>query len=347
MYKKLRNLTLRRFLPYILICFIIGAVLIGLSSQGIILRLSGPESLSELNMDDSANGRYVQFDASEIIVACAELSRSTDDDTKLLKTYYLLPTNDGRYMIVIDKKGEHETILDKAMDQSYDYYLGDLESLTPLGNLSGTITQLENDMESYIVDCIEEYQLPGFEEGKSTSSLIYPYQIELQKVGIFSKTLSIILLCVGVVFLVVGLALLVPILAGTYQRKMLKTISSDMPLSDAEVLFNNSVQIENVWIGEYIWYQKGAHSYALKTSTLIWAYMMPEPLVVSKYKWPVALYDTAQDLYQICFIEKKSGQKFLSEISKIGYPLIDHYTPEYAQLFKSDIDAFIELAAQK
>ena len=104
----------------------------------------------------------------------------------------------------------HSDVLDKAMDQSHEYYLGDLETLTQLGPLQGTIAALDDDMTSYMVDCIEKYTLPGYEEGGDTSALILPLEIDLDRVGLFSKTVTLILGGAGLLFLILMLVFLIP-----------------------------------------------------------------------------------------------------------------------------------------
>ncbi len=104
MYKTLRKESLRRVLPRIIICAVLSVILLGISGDGLLKLLWGPQPLDELS-NDELDGKYVSFDASKIIVAFANLTASNSEgDSETLKTYYLLPADDGTYMAVMDIK---------------------------------------------------------------------------------------------------------------------------------------------------------------------------------------------------------------------------------------------------
>ena len=340
MKKALRRESLRQLLPRILLCALAAILFLGLAAKGLILMARGPEALSGLNAED-LSGKYVSFDASQVIVAFANLTAKSDSSTDTLKTYYLLPAGDGTYLAVMDKKEHHGDVMDKAMSQSHEYYLGDLETLTPLGTVSGTVTTLEDGMTDYMVDCIKKYDLPGYTEGGDTSALSRPVQVNLDQVGLFSATVTWILGGVGLVFLLLTLALLIPALTGAYQKKALAVILEDHTLEEAEEIFSSAQSLERVRVGEYLFYQKGATTHAVKTADLIWGYPMPEPLVVSKYRWPVALYDREQKMIQVCFREQKDCKALLAAISDQGQPFISGYTSELSQKFQQNLEGFV------
>ena len=279
MKNALRKESISHLLPRIILCGLMAVVLFGLSGKGLISMMLGPKSLADAAPE---KGEYVSFDASEVIVAFANLTAKSDSGTDTLKTYYLLPDGNGSYLAVMDKKEHHGDVMGKAMDQSHEYYLGDLETLTKLGTIQGTVTALDDDMTSYMVDCIEKYNLPGYEEGGDTSTLILPLQIDLDRVGLFSRTITLILGGAGLVFLLAMLVLLIPALTGHYQKKAMAAVLADHTPEEAEALFTAAASLERVRVGEYLWYQKGATTHAVKVADLIWGYPMPEPLVISK-----------------------------------------------------------------
>lgn len=338
MKNALRKESISHLLPRIILCGLMAVVLFGLSGKGLISMMLGPKSLADAAPE---KGEYVSFDASEVIVAFANLTAKSDSGTDTLKTYYLLPDGNGSYLAVMDKKEHHGDVMDKAMDQSHEYYLGDLETLTKLGTFQGTVTALDDDMTSYMVDCIEKYNLPGYEEGGDTSALILPLQIDLDRVGLFSRTITLILGGAGLVFLLAMLVLLIPALTGHYQKKAMAAVLADHTLEEAEALFTAAASLERVRVGEYLWYQKGATTHAVKVADLIWGYPMPEPLVISKYRWVVALYDREQHMIQVCFQNQADGQKLLDAIAAQGYPFISGYTSDLSQKFQQNFKGFV------
>lgn len=132
MKKALRRETMRHLLPRIILFALLAAVFLGLSGKGLICMVRGPKALSSVDPSE-LSGEYVSFDASEVIVAFANLTAKSDSSSSTLKTYYLLPAGDGTYLAVMDRKEHHADVMDKAMDQSHEYYLGDLETLHEAG----------------------------------------------------------------------------------------------------------------------------------------------------------------------------------------------------------------------
>ena len=340
MYKTLRGESLRAVLPRLIICLALALLFLGLSCAGAGKLLTGPEELGSLEIAEM-EGRYVSFDASEVIVAFASLSSKSDSGSTTLETYYLLPVGDTRYMAVMDRKEHNGDVLGKAMEQSHEYYLGDLDTLHTLGKIQGTVKVLEEDMESYMADCIDNYQLPGYVEGQDSTGLLVPLQVELDRVGFLSAGQTWTLFALGLCFLLLFVLQLVLVMTGFYQRQVRSV------LGDREDAFPSAAVIERVRVGQYIWYPKGAFSRILKTDTLIWGYTMPEPLVVSKYRWPVALYDREQRLTRIQFADKKHCEEFLSAIAAQGHPFRMGYTSALAEQFQRDYEGFVRDAERQ
>lgn len=338
--KVLKKKSLKSLMPKIVAAGILAVLLLAVAGQGLFMLLLGPTDLSETTQAD-AQGKYVSFDASEVIVAFATWSKTTDSETQVLETYYLLPYGENQYIAVMDAKEQNGTLLDRAMEQSHEYYMGDLETLTRMGTISGTVKPLDDGMDSYMVDCIENYTLPGYEEGGNTLALVVPIQVNLNQLGFLSRNIVLLLGGLGLLFLVITLILLIPVLAGTYQKKAMAQVLESMTQEEAQQDFAAASVIENVHAGAVIWYQKGAVTKAIKAQDILWGYIMPEPLVVSKYRWPVSLYDENQNCTRICFMEKKDCQKLLDAIAAQGHPFIGTYTSELAQKFKNDLPSFM------
>ena len=193
-------------------------------------------------------------------------------------------------------------------------------------------------MTDFMTDCIEKYELPGYEEGKDCANLIVPYQVELDRVGFLNKTWIVVLGIASLVFLLLLVVQVAVLMSGAYQKKVRARIG------DNETEFASAKKIERIRVADYIWYTKGPGSRALRTEEVIWGYAMPEPMVVSKYRWPVALYTRDQELVRLNFMDRNNCQTFLDAVAAQGNPFISGYTSQYAQLFQSDLDGFIREA---
>lgn len=343
MMKKLKKQSLRTFLPWIITCAVAAIAFFAVSLGGVFQVISGAKPLNQLDVAAS-EGAYVSVEASDVIVAFANLTSQSDSGKITLKTFYLYKTAEDRYIGIMDSKERNANVLERAMDQSHAYYMDkSIDTLTKLGSINGTVKPLEEGMESYMTDCITNYGLPGC-DSDNVGALILPYEVELDHVGFLSATLTFVLFGVGLVFLIVMLALLIPVLAGAYQKKAISQVAGDLGNAAVEPEYESAGQIESVRVGKYIWYQKGASTKVLKTANQIWGYVQPEPLVVSKYRWPVALYDMEQNLNQVRFMDKKQAEKFLDAIASQGHPFVKGYTTAYNQQFKTDLDEFLKEA---
>lgn len=339
MYKTLKRESLKYVLPRIVVCALAAAILLAVCAGGLVHLMVGPVDLKQVDTNQ-LDGEYVSFDASEVIVAFANLTAKGDSGSKTIKTYYLLPVGDGSYMAVMDRKEHNANILDRAMEQSHEYYLGDLETLTKLGTLSGTVKPLEDDMVSYMTDCIDNYALPGYEEGRDSARLIVSYQVNLGYVGFLTTTWIAVLGAMAGVAVLLLVVQLVVLFGGVYQKSLRALIG------DRETGFDVAVKVERIRVADYIWYTKGPGSRAIATEDVVWGYAMPEPMVVSKYRWPVALYTKDQKLVRLTFMEQKNCQVFLDVVAAQGKPFIQGYTSEYSQMFQQDMERFMREAEQ-
>ena len=335
MYRSLRKESLKAVLPRIIALAVLTVILLGVSGGSLIKMASGPKPLDSVPAD-RLKGAYVEFDASEIIVAFASLTSKGDGGSKTLETYYLLPLGEQQYLAVMDQKEHNGNVIERAMEQSHEYYMGDLESLTKLGPLHGTVSELDEEMLSYMADCIDNYQLPGFEEGRDSQRLLQSYQINLDHAGFLPEGAARILGICSLVCLLLLAAQLAVVFSGVYQRSVRAVVGKE---EDAG--FDQAQTIERVRVGKYVWYPQGPISRALKTEDLIWGYVMPEPMVVSKYRWPVAMYDRGQKLTRIQFMDQKHCQDFLDAIEAQGHPFRKGYTSALAEQFQNDPEGFI------
>ena len=344
MYKDLRRHSLRVVAPRLIVCAVLVIALLALSGGGLLKLISGPKDIDSINPED-LSGKYVSFDASRVIVSFANLTvTGADGKSSTRETYYLLPVGDGQYIAVMDKKERNSGVLSRAMEQSHEYYLGDLDTLRTLGPVRGTAAALEEDMLKYMADCIDNYQLPGYEEGSSSRRLLVPVMVTLDRVGWFSKTWTLVFGILALVFLALFLLQLALVLTGFYQRQVRALVGDD------EAAYAAAKQIERVRVGKYIWYPQGAFSHAAVTADQVWGYAMPEPMVVSKYRWPVALYDREQTMTRIQFMDRNRCEDLLAAIEEMGHPFLRGYTSQLSEKFQSDFPGFLsdaEKAAEK
>ncbi len=344
MNQALKRRSLKFLLPWMVLCVLLAAALLGVSGKGVLGLAAGPRPLqTQVDQSNALNGSYVSLDASEVIVAFATLTSSSDSEEKTLETYYLWHAGDGRYLAIVDKKEHNQALLDRAMEQSHEFYLGDLTELTALGTLSGTASSLDEDMIDFMTDCIQQYQLPGYDGNLE----ILPIEVTLDRVGLFGKTLTLVLFALGLVLLLCAAALLLWVLLGGFQKKANRFIAQWHTPQEAEAIYEAAAEIERIRVGAYIWYQKGAVTKVLKTDQLIWGYQETEPLVVSKYRWPVALFNEARKKTILSFMEKKNCQALLDTIAAQGGPFIGEQSPQIAQIFFNDMDAFMALAEEQ
>ena len=341
MYKELRRQSLRAVAPRLIVCALLAIALLVLCGGGLLKLIFGPKDIDSLDPERLA-GKYVSFDASRVIVSFANLTVTDGEGkTSTRETYYLLPVGEEQYIAVMDKRERNSGLLSRAMDQSHEYYLGDLTTLRPLGLVSGSATALEEDMLKYMADCIDNYALPGYEEGQSSRRLLIPVLVTLDRVGLLSKTWTLVLGGLALLFLVLFVLQLALVLSGFYQRQVKALVGDD------EASYVEARQIERIRVGKYIWYSKGASSRAIVTADQVWGYALPEPMVVSKYRWPVALYDKEQAMTRLQFMDRNCCEDLLTAVAEMGHPFLRGYTSQLAEKFQNDFPGFLADAAKK
>ncbi len=126
---------------------------------------------------------------------------------------------DNTYLAVMDRKEHHSDVLDKAMDQSHDKLSGRSGNLDPARPPSRYHYCLDDDYARLYDGMHRKIYATRYEEGNDTSALILPLQIDLDRVGLFSKTVTLILGGAGLVFLILMLVFLIPALTGHYQKR--------------------------------------------------------------------------------------------------------------------------------
>ncbi len=335
----LKKVSLKRILPTVIVLFAAAVLLLLATRFGIFSLILGPTTADETPAEDLL-GKYVSFDASQSIAAYASLGNSETSTNKL--QYYVLTWGD-KY-ISISASSDHYNVLDAASDQSQEYYLGDLTELSSLGQLRGTVVKLDDDLKDYLISGITGIGIPGADTAEEAQEHVVGVTVKLGYVGWLPQSWCIIFTALALALILVAALLLILIKTGYYSRAVSRVIDGDRA---AEEDFAAASVHEQVIVGKkYIWYFKGPRSFAVPTASVVWGYCEANPLVVSRYKWPLALFTQDRSYHCVHVATKIEINQILSEIAACKHPFVEGYSPAINKMFQNDYQAFFEIAKE-
>jgi hypothetical protein len=344
MEKTLRRASLKKVLPRILVCFLLFIILLAVTGLGVFKLLAGPTALSQLDAAD-AQGRYVSVDASQALAAFA--SYSTDDDVS--EEYFILALEDGRFM-AISAKGSNIDLLEAAGDQAENFYVnGTLDTMQSMGSISGTVTTLPDELHDYMDQALESMSnyIPALQGENGYSDQVLYVCLKTGRVGWMPSQAVVVLTALALLFLVLGLAQVALVCSGSYQREvhaLLKPyLRTDDDRAALEADFAAAQTIEHVRVGRlYTWYQVGARSMVLRNDQIVWGYCQIEPLVVSKYRWPMCLWMRDGSCLTPHLEDQRSVKAILKALADGGSQFLSGYDANRLRRCEANFDDFLE-----
>lgn len=346
MEKTLRKASLKKVLPRILVCFLLAVVLLALTGLGIFKLMAGPTPLSSVDLAD-AEGRYVSVDASQALAGFA--TYSVNDE--VTKEYFILDIGNGQYM-AISARGDSIDLLESAGDQSEDYYVNaTLDSLNSIGTVSGVISALPEELETYLDDAIDSIAsyLPDLDGVSDPTGQLLYLSLDIDRIGLFSTSAVVVLSVIALVFLLLAIIQLVLVCSGFYQRKakavLDQAISGEEDRKAVEEDFAAATIVEHVRVGKrFTWYQHGARTDVVDNNQILWAYCQIEPLVVSKYRWPMCIWTRDGEQTGPHLQSQKSVKTILQALEANGCRFLSGYDANRLRSCTSDFDAFLKAA---
>lgn len=337
MFQTIKKRTMKRMLPRMIVAFALAVILLAASGLGAFRLIIGPKDLSSIPADQLM-GKYVTFDASQSIAAYA----SYGDDKSL--QYYVLSYGDKYISVTADSS--YYDLLAAASDQSQEYYQGDLTELHSLGMVSGTVSSLEEDLRDYMVSGITGIGLPGAEDEEAANASVLSYDVHLGKVGWMSGKAAVILTILALICAAVGVMMIVLVKTGFYHKQVDKVIGGKA--NEAEEDFESGVHHDQIVVGKkYIWFFNGPRCGAVPTKDVVWVYCEANPNVVSKYKWPMAIYLKDKSYYKVDIETKDEINQIISQIAAVTTDLVAGYSSQKNKAFKNGtMKEFLEFAGE-
>lgn len=337
MFQTIKKRTLKRMLPKIITAFALAVILLAASGLGAFRLILGPADLDSVSADQLM-GKYVTFDASQSIAAYA----SYGDDKSL--QYYVLTYGDKYISITADSS--YYDLLDAASDQSQEYYQGDLTELHSLGMVSGTVSALEDDLRDYMISGITGIGLPGAEDEDAANASVLSYNIHLGKVGWMSSKAAVVFTILALISALVGVVLIVLVKVGFYHKQADKTIGKDADAAEKD--FEEAIHHHQIVVGKkYVWFFNGPKCGAIPTKEVVWAYCEANPNVVSKYKWPMAMYLRDKSYYKVDIETKDEINQIISEIAAVAPTMVTGYSSQKNKAFKNGtMKEFLEFVGE-
>ncbi len=345
---KLKKRSLKALIPTILILLAIAAALLWFSIPSLLQSMEGPMDWEDVDFSGDIEGLYVTGTLSGIYDSyCTKLN----DSRRTVSTDYIIDADDTYFLGLHVKADKDLEKAEELMDISWDYLDGraDYSELEEAQyEITGTITKIPSDNLTYYNRYINELTDWTAEEKQA----FLPYYLDLNKSGMMTPIVSILLTALGV--LLIFIAVLLPLLAlkGFYQRSIRKYINAsadpDWTTRQVEQFLETTPEVDNLrYNSDFICAQSGSTTLFEETDNLVWAYLHVTTqkqyfITVSKtYELMLGFKNGARQ--SVAMKREALVEKHIQQLSQIAPHIVTGYTDALDMLFVKNINEFLNL----
>ena len=348
MYKEMKRHSLLAILPWVLICFAAGAVLLGLVTKlNVLTLIRGPELLDAVAEAD-LDGAYVTFDESRIVAVYATSSAGDDPTTY----YYILRYGPDRYVTLQSNAKQYDKLA-SALAQSESYYTGELDSLSVMGSATGFVQKTDADTVDMMVQqmgsikkSFKDTGLPGMDADGVVEDHVLAYTVRLNRCGWMPYWLVWVCSLLWLGLFALGIVLLVMQFTGRFQKEVRRVLAgAQASRQEIEADYAAAQTFDSIRLGDlYTWYYKGASAFAFPTREIIWVYKAMYARASDKYRWGITVYLKDKTSREMYMPQDASRSKIIRAYQAKGLAFVSTYQSSYEKLLRDDFEAFCQLA---
>jgi len=217
-------------------------------------------------------GKQVSFDAKYILSEYVRRTSTNTDtnSTTLTNVGYIVWDYDhdalfGIYLPSADRKQ-----MDTMMDETWEWMYYEIEEVSSVKKIEGTIRELEGQERDYFQETIDELV------EADAMDMVRFYTIDAGQVNGFDKIWLVIITLADVVFLIYFIWSLLLFATQSYYKGVAKLLRANptLPESRLDADFASATVFENkIWIGRnWTFYIKGMKTYVMENRKQVWAY---------------------------------------------------------------------------
>lgn len=329
MYKTLKKVSFRAILPGFIITLVCAVIALAVAAPCFAALLGGASELDTSVKD----GDLVRFDSMMVVAGFATVSNANGET---VMTYYIIDLGDGKFM-AMKATPKYDNVLNGALLQSESYYhTHAIDSLSPMGEISGTVTDMDGETYDFLREGLDSAGLEGE---------IVPFTVTLGNIGYLPKTAFIVFLCIGLIILAAACAELALAFSGIYQKKARTFAESLYSPEEIAEDFENAVVFDHVRLGDkLLWYQIGPRTRCAAVGEILWGFDRIDARVLGSRRYSMYLYDSNGDCHDIRTKTEAERRPIADAVEEKGHPFIFGYSQERAGLFARDRAAFRRMA---
>ena len=226
---------------------IISAILLISSGRRALISLGDPVSFDEiLDGKKLEEGDYVN---GEVLYTFGQYASEDKVDSKTnrviesnVKVYYVIPTNDEFVFYGLEVNKDTYKSLDKNADQTYEYVMNGAAAPTTCPKIEGWVTTMDDELEKYWVEWLEEYGYTKAEI-KDRGECLYIKQ--------FNSTSDKVVSLIGLILLAIAIIVIVLIMSKDKRRKQMASQSMMTSNMGNNFYGNDPYAANNTYVDPY------------------------------------------------------------------------------------------------
>lgn len=268
MVKDIKKNYIKTGILLFIILFVIGAVLLGIASDGISAMLKPKGDLDYMYGDEIEPMR-----ASYTVTYIMDYFSYYTEGSATVEKEYFIPVGEEEYM-AIDLSGAQMDKADNNMEATWAIMEGDdsaYDDVVPFV-VTGSIVPLEGDSLKFYREYINELDWTAEEK-----ELFLPYILKPGYVGPMESATFYILVILGLILIVIGICLLI----SGFSNKCLKQIkkfckdtgNEEAAMARVEQFYQTTPGVNNIRISpEFFMWLGGGKATFMSSDNILWAY---------------------------------------------------------------------------
>lgn len=340
MFKELKMISLKTNLITFILLFAVGCIFLGSEWTTIRTLLGGKSNLDELTADQIHDAMYVEGTVWGIYDAYANTTKGTD----IVSQEYIIPVGENEYMGLVVKSKYIEQC-DALLDETWAYLYDEVDTITGLFRVKGTILSMSDDSWRYFREVLKE-------DGMEDMDLALRYYLVVDQYG-GSETGELVV-CVAAWLGLWGVAFwtLISTLTGRYQKDLKKYCTENGAEYKVEQFYRNTTPLHDLRLSRDYILGTGEKTCFLPSDDLLWAYTYVEKrkkygvITVGKHVCvKFCSKDGTQRQHPVG--NEEQAQHILEQVRTILPWVIVGYSDELAKTYRNDRPGMIKAMEER
>lgn len=345
MLKDLKMKSLKKNLAKILIALALAVGLLVGTDFGAFRAIGGPKDLYSLRADE-LEGTYVTAEIYYIHdwYAYTETTNSSTNRSTVTEKEYIVLTEDAVLGIALPSAMIRDA--DKVLEDSEDYYYGELDELTRSITVTGTIRRMDAETLDFY------HQVLGY-DGMSNAdrAMCQPLVLKANCLGRTPEGLTWVMTLAAAGALIYMVWVLLAVLTGAHQKSIKayckNSESPEAAMEELEQFYRDTTPVSGVRVGKWILFESKGKDILLDTNNAVWAYMHTvnhtSNGIPTGRTFGVILRTRDRKKYEISMRNEAAAREVLDTIARDMPRTVLGYTPKLERFYNQRFQDFLRL----